>query len=159
MKNRLLALPILLAAAACTRTNRVGAKTLRYLFSAPVAPIRMGKLRGPASCLPCGLYPESRDTMKMLDERLPDEWRLSAAGRKIDGFLHPRPTVGPDDRMVDGELCDAAGHPRSLSKFAARYRERGIPHFVLIAPDGTIPDAWFGYGMGSLETKLERNIR
>ena len=33
---------------------------------------------------------------------------------------------------------------------ALNYQVRGIPHYVLIAPDGKIQDVWSGYGSGSL---------
>lgn len=40
----------------------------------------------------------------------------------------------------------------------ARYGVLGVPHFVLIAPDGRIQDVWTGYGKGSLLEKLKENI-
>lgn len=41
---------------------------------------------------------------------------------------------------------------------AAAYNVRGIPHYVLIAPDGRVQDVWTGYGEGSLERKLKENL-
>ena len=41
----------------------------------------------------------------------------------------------------------------------ARYGVLGIPHFVLIAPDGRVQDIWVGYGKGSLLEKIAENIK
>ncbi len=41
---------------------------------------------------------------------------------------------------------------------SARYQVKGIPHYVLIAPDGTIRDVWGGYGKGSLIGKMKKLI-
>jgi len=38
---------------------------------------------------------------------------------------------------------------------AASYKVKGIPHYVLISPDGKVQDIWSGYGTGSLKTKLK----
>ena len=37
----------------------------------------------------------------------------------------------------------------------AKYGVRGIPHYVLISPDGLIKSAWTGYGTGSIKNKLK----
>ena len=39
---------------------------------------------------------------------------------------------------------------------SARYGVNGIPHFVLIAPDGHILKSWTGYGPGLLKVQLRR---
>ena len=41
---------------------------------------------------------------------------------------------------------------------AAAYRVRGIPHYVLIAPDGKVKKMWSGYGKGSLKAKMKELI-
>jgi len=38
---------------------------------------------------------------------------------------------------------------------AAKYNLRGIPHYVLISPEGKIIDIWGGYGEGSLLNRLK----
>lgn len=42
---------------------------------------------------------------------------------------------------------------------AAQYRTAGIPHYVMIAPDGKITDIWSGYGPGSLKRKLNELVK
>ena len=42
---------------------------------------------------------------------------------------------------------------------ALNYQVRGIPHYVLIAPDGKIQDVWSGYGSGSLLGQVEKNLK
>lgn len=45
------------------------------------------------------------------------------------------------------------------SRLGARYRLSGVPHYVLIGPDGKIIDVWSGYGEGILVHKLSANIK
>lgn len=42
---------------------------------------------------------------------------------------------------------------------AARYGAFGIPHYVLISPDGIIATKWGGYGEGSLRQKLSEQMK
>ena len=42
---------------------------------------------------------------------------------------------------------------------ASAYKVQGIPHYVLITPDGKVADSWSGYGEGSLERKLKERLR
>ena len=42
---------------------------------------------------------------------------------------------------------------------ALNYQVRGIPYYVLIAPDGKIQDVWSGYGSGSLLGQVEKNLK
>lgn len=39
------------------------------------------------------------------------------------------------------------------------YQIKGIPHYVLIAPNGTIVDMWSGYGKGSIEAKMKEHLK
>ena len=43
-----------------------------------------------------------------------------------------------------------------MSGLAAKYNVRGIPHYVIISPDGIILHAWSGYGPGLLKRKLNK---
>lgn len=42
---------------------------------------------------------------------------------------------------------------------AASYGVSGIPHYVMISPQGKVLDIWSGYGEGSLKAKLEELIK
>lgn len=42
---------------------------------------------------------------------------------------------------------------------AAAYQVIGIPHYVMIAPDGRVLQVWNGYGKGSLKKKMEELIK
>lgn len=48
---------------------------------------------------------------------------------------------------------------RGRTGLAVSYQVRGIPHYVLIAPDGKIKDMWSGYGSGSLLRQVEKNVK
>lgn len=41
----------------------------------------------------------------------------------------------------------------------ARYGVQGVPHYVLIAPDGKVKDAWAGYGKGVIKDNLKAHIK
>ena len=41
----------------------------------------------------------------------------------------------------------------------ARYGVQGVPHYVLIAPDGKVKDAWVGYGKGVIKDNLKAHIK
>ncbi len=41
---------------------------------------------------------------------------------------------------------------------SAAYRVNGIPHFVLISPEGKVIDIWSGYGRGSLRSKIAHHL-
>ena len=40
----------------------------------------------------------------------------------------------------------------------ARYGVRGIPHFVLISPEGKVVDSWSGYAKGWLKLKIKGSM-
>ena len=49
--------------------------------------------------------------------------------------------------------------PKSFGGLAANYGVNGIPHYVIISPEGKIIDKWVGYGEGSLKKKVSQNIQ
>lgn len=48
---------------------------------------------------------------------------------------------------------------RGRTGLAVSYQVKGIPHYVLIAPNGKIKDIWSGYGSGSLLEKVKKNLK
>lgn len=48
---------------------------------------------------------------------------------------------------------------KGRTRLSASYQVNGIPHYVLIAPDGKIQDVWGGYGQGSLLRQMEKNLK
>ena len=46
-----------------------------------------------------------------------------------------------------------------MAGLASAYNVRGIPHYVLIAPDGKVAAMWSGYGKGSLERKMKESLK
>ena len=42
---------------------------------------------------------------------------------------------------------------------AAAYQVRGIPHYVMISPEGKVMDMWSGYAKGSLKEKMKELIK
>lgn len=100
-------------------------------------------------CGPCvTAVPELKEIAERFGDRLavvsvcqdPEkEWKEYVAGNRLTGNQW--------SELLDGNVG-----------LAAKYRVKGVPHFVLIAPDGRIQDVWFSYGKGSLLKKLKENI-
>ncbi len=62
--------------------------------------------------------------------------------------------AGKADKVIHlNELSD--GRPG----LAGRYGAFSIPHYVLIAPDGTVLAKWSGYGPGSLHQQLSELLK
>lgn len=47
----------------------------------------------------------------------------------------------------------------SHTGLAARYKVVGVPHYVLISPQGIVQDIWSGYGKGFLKWKLKKQLK
>ena len=45
-----------------------------------------------------------------------------------------------------------------LAGLAARYGVNGIPHYVMISPNGTVIDHWIGYREGRLKEKVKQHL-
>lgn len=48
---------------------------------------------------------------------------------------------------------------KGMSGIALQFGVRGIPHFVLIAPDGIIQTSWTGYGQGKIIERVKQLIK
>ena len=103
-----------------------------------------------AGCGPCVMaVPE----LKEIAERYKD--RVAVVSISLDPepewkeFVTEKQLTGNQwNELVDGD-----------TGLGMRYGVKGIPHFVLIAPDGRIRDVWQGYGKGSLQEKIAENIK
>ena len=42
---------------------------------------------------------------------------------------------------------------------AAAYQVRGIPHYVMISPEGKVKSIWAGYGPGILKAKVKELVK
>lgn len=60
------------------------------------------------------------------------------------------------EKQINGNQWNELRNNRT--GLATRYRVKGIPHYVLIAPDGKIQDMWHGYGKGYLIKKMDQNF-
>jgi len=49
-------------------------------------------------------------------------------------------------------LSDGAG----MTGIAARYGVTGIPHYVVISPEGKVLDTWVGYSKGAIGERLKK---
>ncbi|RZM22071.1 MAG: TlpA family protein disulfide reductase, partial [Pedobacter sp.] len=53
-------------------------------------------------------------------------------------------------KIAWANLSDGKG----TTGLAAKYGVSGIPHYILISPEGTLLDSWVGYTEGQLTSKL-----
>lgn len=95
-------------------------------------------------CGPCMMaLPE----MKEISESMKDKVTLISLSTDTEkGWKE----VSKEENMTWVNLNDFGG----MSGLAAKYNVRGIPHYVLISPEGIILRSWSGYGKGSLKRKL-----
>lgn len=49
--------------------------------------------------------------------------------------------------------------PKSYGGLAASYGVNGIPHYVIISPEGKVIDKWGGYGEGLIKRKVSENVK
>jgi len=101
----------------------------------------------------CGACLEAIPELKEIAERCKD--RVAVVNISLDPepewkeFIAEKQLAGNQwNELVDGD-----------TGLGSRYGVKGIPHFVLIAPDGRIQDVWQGYGKGSLQEKIAENIK
>jgi thiol-disulfide isomerase/thioredoxin len=101
-----------------------------------------------SGCGPCIM---SMPELKRLTEKYPDN--LSVLGINLDtseeGWRKGTETFKPSYLNLNA--------PPS-SDIDERYGVRGIPHFVIISPDGVILDSWAGYGEGLIAGRLAKHI-
>lgn len=48
---------------------------------------------------------------------------------------------------------------KAITGLQAAYQAKGVPHYVMISPDGKIKQIWSGYGKGSLKAKMKELIK
>lgn len=100
-------------------------------------------------CGPCiQSIPEVEEIAEMYKDKLAvisisgdakEDWKRCLADRKMTGIQW-------------NELR------KGRTGLAARYQVVGIPHYVLISPEGKVTAIWSGYGPGSLKAKLKEMI-
>lgn len=61
------------------------------------------------------------------------------------------------EKKLDGNQWNELRNGRT--GLSARYQVKGIPHYVLIAPDGIIREVWSGYGEGVIIGKMKEFIK
>ena len=100
----------------------------------------------------CGPCIQSQPELKELSEQHKDSLEvvsLSMEGKKgWEASVKTHPLAWNNWNDLQGR-----------NGIAARYGVNGIPHFVLIAPDGHILKSWTGYGPGSLKVQLRQWMR
>lgn len=100
-------------------------------------------------CGPCmESVPEGNEVAKDYSDRLAFV-RLSLDGK--EAWIKSLKEKKSD--CVEWNELKAWGTGLSVS-----YQANGIPHFILISPEGKIIDTWTGYGPGSIRTKVSAHL-
>lgn len=101
-------------------------------------------------CGPCrAAFPELEEMAAMYADRLVVVSISTDTERRWKQYLQEKKLPGiqwNELRNDDGGL-------------EARYGVQGLPHYVLIAPDGKVKDAWIGYGEGVIKDNLKTHIK
>lgn len=97
----------------------------------------------------CGPCVQSIPEMEEIIEMYKD--KLAVVGISDDGKEDWKKYI--TQKKMSGNQWNELRHGRT--GLAARYKVRGIPHYVLISPEGIIQEIWAGYGPGSLKSKLK----
>ena len=101
-------------------------------------------------CGPCrAAFPELEEMAAMYADRLVVVSISTDTERRWKQYLQEKKLPGiqwNELRNDDGGL-------------EARYGVQGVPHYVLITPDGKVKDAWVGYGKGIIKDNLKAHIK
>lgn len=101
----------------------------------------------------CGPCVQSIPEMEEIIEMYKD--KLAVVGISDDGKEDWKKYI--TQKKMSGNQWNELRHGRT--GLAARYKVRGIPHYVLISPEGIIQEIWAGYGPGSLKSKLKDLVK
>lgn len=101
-------------------------------------------------CSPCIMsLPELREITELYRDK------VAVVSISMDPKEAWKKTV--DDKKLTGNQWNELR--KGNTGLAASYGVNGIPHYVMISPQGKVLDIWSGYGEGSLKAKLEKLVR
>jgi len=102
-----------------------------------------------------GCYPclNSLPELKKLSEKYADS--LTIVSLSMDKKKETWANASKEKKINWVNLSDQLGH----TGIASKYGVNGIPHFVLISPDGIIKESWVGYSDNSLEPKVKKYLK
>lgn len=121
---------------------------------------RLSELRGKyilldfwsVGCFPCRLsFPEMEEIIDAYKDKLEvvginmdvaEPWKEVVAKEQLKGNQW--------NEMIKGNTNTGLG---------AAYQVKGIPHYVMISPEGKVLQMWSGYGKGKLKQKVEKWVK
>ncbi|WP_256005653.1 TlpA disulfide reductase family protein [Pedobacter deserti] len=101
----------------------------------------------------CGPCIAAMPELKALHERFSDQ--VTIVSFSLDEKLETWKKASEHVKVSWTNLTDGKG----MSGLAARYGVSGIPHYIIISPDGVLIDSWVGYSQGLLTKKLEKLLK
>lgn len=102
------------------------------------------------ACGPCMMaMPELKAVSNSLNGR------LTVVSINIDSKKSVWEAASKRENITWVNLNDQLG----MAGLAAKYGVRGIPHYVMIAPDGTVADYWIGYEKGKFSEKVHSILK
>lgn len=100
----------------------------------------------------CGPCIESIPELKEISENLKDS--LTVISLSVDTKKKIWQEASEQEKISWVNLSDGGG----MTGIAARYGVSGIPHYVIISPEGTVLDSWVGYSKGLIGEKLKKLV-
>lgn len=100
----------------------------------------------------CGPCLMAMPELKALSDTLKD--RLTVVSLNIDDKRSLWKRTSEKEQISWVNLND----DRGMTGLAARYGVNGIPHYVMISPEGTVLGHWIGYEKGKLSEKVREYL-
>lgn len=145
-------------------------KELDYMKTAPVSSVWLNKYRLYAFCLQWNKKNPFIPEIKALYARMSEADKETVTGKEISEMYKDKLSVvsinGDSkedwikfiaDRKMTGNQWNELLKGRT--GLMARYQVIGIPHYVLISPEGIVAQMWSGYAPGSLKGKLKEAVK
>ncbi|KAA2238965.1 AhpC/TSA family protein [Chitinophaga agrisoli] len=101
----------------------------------------------------CGPCIMAMPELKQLSDSLKDQ--LTVISLNVDTKKQVWKAGSEREAITWINLSDGKG----MAGIAARYGINGIPHYVMISPEGKILDTWVGYEKGSLLAKVQAHTK
>ncbi|WP_207420098.1 TlpA disulfide reductase family protein [Desertivirga brevis] len=101
----------------------------------------------------CGPCIAAMPELKEVSEKYKD--KLTVVSLSVDVKKANWQKASEQHKVSWENLNDGKG----MAGIAARYGVNGIPHYVMISPEGTVLGSWVGYGEGQLEEKIKTYIK
>ena len=110
-----------IAEAAKTICDSIVLAETKVMAGMPVDSVWLGALADDAFYADYSGNQESMNAVKILYDRLPEQWKNTADGAEIGTIIYPPKEVQEGEAIVDGDLFDVNGNIHHLADFKGKY--------------------------------------